>query len=58
MEGKKVWMISSGKAKSQRITTGFRTNSQVEVLYGLQAGDTIMITGLMQVREGVIVRGE
>lgn len=58
MEGKKVWLISNGKAKSQVITTGFRSNEQVEVLTGLQPGDTIMITGLMHVREGVGVKGE
>jgi membrane fusion protein (multidrug efflux system) len=58
MEGKKVWVISNGKAFSQTITTGFRSNNQVEVVSGLQAGDTIMVTGLMQVREGASVRGE
>ena len=58
MDGKKVWVVSNGKAKSQTITTGFRTNNQVEVLTGLQVGDTIMVTGLMQVREGVAVSGE
>jgi len=58
MEGKKVWVLSNGKAVSRSITTGFRSNNQVEVLTGLQTGDTIMVTGLMQVREGVPVRGE
>ncbi|MDR0206776.1 MAG: efflux RND transporter periplasmic adaptor subunit [Bacteroidales bacterium] len=58
MDGKKVWRVLDGKAQSQPITTGFRSNNQVEVLVGLQSGDTIMVTGLMQVREGVAVRGE
>ena len=58
MEGKKVWAISGGKAFSQRIVTGFRSNNQIEVVTGLQTGDTIMISGLMQVREGVSVRWE
>jgi membrane fusion protein (multidrug efflux system) len=58
MESKKVWVVSNGKAQSQTITTGFRSSNQVEVLSGLQKGDTIMITGLMQVREGVVVKGE
>ncbi|MCL2168108.1 MAG: efflux RND transporter periplasmic adaptor subunit [Lentimicrobiaceae bacterium] len=58
MEGKKVWIISNGQAWSQAITTGFRSNNQVEVITGLQAGDTIMVTGLMQVREGANVRNE
>ncbi|MDR2971331.1 MAG: efflux RND transporter periplasmic adaptor subunit [Bacteroidales bacterium] len=58
MEGKKVWMVSNGKTFSQPIVTGFRSNNKVEVITGLQAGDTIMISGLMQVREGASVRGE
>jgi membrane fusion protein (multidrug efflux system) len=55
MEGKKVWIVSNGKALSKPITTGFRSNNQVEVVTGLQIGDTIMVTGLMQVREGIAV---
>jgi membrane fusion protein (multidrug efflux system) len=58
MNGKKVWMVVGGKAKSQTVTTGYRTKNQVEVLSGLQMNDTIMITGLMQVREGITVKGE
>ena len=58
MQGKKVWVVSNGKAFSQPIVTGFRSNNQVEVVTGLETGDTIMVTGLMQVREGVSVRGE
>ena len=58
MENKKVWGVSDGKAFSQSIVTGFRNNNQVEVITGLQAGDTIMISGLMQVREGARVQGE
>ena len=58
MQGKKVWALPNGKAFSQPIVTGFRSNNQVEVVTGLETGDTIMVTGLMQVREGVSVRGE
>ena len=58
MENKKVWVVSGGKAFSQSIVTGFRNNNQVEVVTGLQIGDTIMISGLMQVREGANVREE
>ncbi|MCL2245877.1 MAG: efflux RND transporter periplasmic adaptor subunit, partial [Lentimicrobiaceae bacterium] len=35
MEGKKVWLISEGKAHSRSIVTGFRSNNQVEVVTGL-----------------------
>ena len=58
MDGKKVWVISDGKAQSRQVTTGFRSNNNIEILSGLEVGDTVMITGLMQVREGSAVRGE
>ena len=58
MDGKKVWVISDGKAQSKAVTTGFRSNNNIEVLSGLEVGDSVMITGLMQVREGTAVRGE
>ena len=58
MDGKKVWLISNGKATSQSVTTGFRSNNEVEVLSGLQIGDTIMVTGLMHTREGIAVKSE
>jgi len=58
MEGKKVWLLSNGKAYSRPIITGFRSNNEVEVITGLHTGDTIMVTGLMQVREGISVREE
>jgi len=58
MDGKKVWVLSNGKAHSRPIITGFRSNNQVEVISGLQTGDTIMVTGLMQVREGAAVQEE
>ena len=58
MDGKKVWVVSDGKAQSRPITTGFRSNNNIEILSGLEVGDTVMVTGLMQVREGSAVRGE
>jgi membrane fusion protein (multidrug efflux system) len=51
MDGTKVWLIKDGKAKSKVITTDYRSGDEVEVTSGLKIGDTIMITGLMQVRE-------
>jgi membrane fusion protein (multidrug efflux system) len=58
MDGKKVWLVSDGKAQSQSVTTGFRSNNNIEILSGLEIGDSVMITGLMQVREGIAVKAE
>ena len=40
---------------SRPITTGLRTESAVEVLSGLQPGDTVITTGLLQLRDSVRV---
>jgi membrane fusion protein (multidrug efflux system) len=58
MDGKKVWTIVDGKAQSRSVTTGFRSNNDIEILSGLEVGDSVMITGLMQVREGSAVQAE
>jgi membrane fusion protein (multidrug efflux system) len=58
MDGKKVWIVSNGAAKSKPVVTGFRTNNNVEILSGLEIGDTVMITGLMQVKEGSMIKSE
>jgi len=58
MGGKKVWVVSDGKAQSRTVATGFRSNNNIEILSGLQTGDTVMITGLMQVRDGSSVKIE
>ena len=58
MDGKKVWIVSEGKAQSRPVTTGFRSNNNIEILSGLEVGDSVMITGLMQVREGSNIKAE
>ncbi|MCL2131969.1 MAG: efflux RND transporter periplasmic adaptor subunit [Lentimicrobiaceae bacterium] len=58
MDGKKVWVLSDGKAQSRTVTTGFRSNNDIEILSGLEIGDSVMVTGLMQVREGSAVKAE
>ena len=58
MEGKKVWMLRNGKAHSTVIETGQRTENKIEVISGLSVGDTILVTGLMQVKEGAAVKPE
>lgn len=53
---KKVAVVQKGKAKMVTVTLGARTADQVEILQGLQAGDTILTTGLMQVKDGAAVQ--
>lgn len=45
-----VYLYKAGKAQPAEILTGLRTESHVQVLSGLSAGDTLITTGVMQLR--------
>ena len=48
-------MIKDGKATSQRVMTGIRSANTVQLTSGAQVGDSVLITGLLAVREGMPV---
>jgi membrane fusion protein (multidrug efflux system) len=48
----KVFIYKGGKAESVIITKGIRNESLVQVVQGLEVGDTVITTGTMQLREG------
>jgi len=52
MEGPKVFISKNGKAMPVVVTTGIRTDSELEIIDGLQPGDTLITTGLLQIRPG------
>lgn len=52
VKGKKVIVSRGGKAEFVQVTTGQRDAEKVQILSGLNAGDTIAITGLLSVRPG------
>jgi membrane fusion protein (multidrug efflux system) len=56
MNEKKIWVSKNGRAFLIPIVTGTRTASMIEVLSGISAGDTVLTTGLMQLRDNMPVR--
>lgn len=56
MEGKRMWIVKNGKAVSVRVETESRDEKNVEVISGISVGDTILTGGLMQLREGMVVK--
>lgn len=56
VKGHSVWLLKNGKAKSVEIQSGTRSVDMMEVLSGIQEGDTVIITGLMQLRDGIAVK--
>jgi membrane fusion protein (multidrug efflux system) len=53
MEGEKVYIYKRGKAQSVKIITGLRTESNIQITDGLKFGDTLLITGIMQLRQNL-----
>ncbi|MHB1921574.1 MAG: efflux RND transporter periplasmic adaptor subunit [Chitinophagaceae bacterium] len=53
---KSVILIQNRHLNFVHVETGSRNADQVEITNGLQAGDTIAITGMMQARPGVKVK--
>jgi membrane fusion protein (multidrug efflux system) len=52
---KKIAVVNNGKAELLIVELGTRTSDKVEVVKGLEAGDTVIVTGLMQVKPGMEV---
>ncbi|MDH8702092.1 membrane fusion protein (multidrug efflux system) [Dysgonomonadaceae bacterium PH5-43] len=50
-----VYIYSNGKAKLVEVTKGLRTEANIQVLSGIQIGDTIITSGVMQLRDGLSV---
>ena len=55
LQGQKIFVAKNGKAQSQPIKTGVRTQSAVQVTEGLNAQDTVILTGLMSLQDGADV---
>ena len=51
----KVFLYKGGKAIPQEISKGLRTDAMVQVLSGLNVGDTVITSGTMQLRTGMMV---
>ena len=52
LNGEKVYLCVNGKAKSVPIKTGIRTEKSVQIVEGLAANDTLIVTGLLQLANG------
>lgn len=54
--GKKIFVSINGKAKEIMVETGARTDKDVLVLTGLKAGDTVLTTGVMTLKDDAPVK--
>jgi membrane fusion protein (multidrug efflux system) len=56
LKGKQVFVVRSGKADTVSVVTGTRNDVLVPILSGLQAGDSVITTGILQLRPGSDVK--
>lgn len=55
MNEKRIWLLHGSKAVLAPIVAGSRNDRNIEVLSGINPGDTVIISGLMQLRPGMAV---
>lgn len=53
LSGYSVFRLNNGKSTQTPVTIGVRTSNSVQVTAGLSKGDTVMITNLLRVKEGL-----
>ena len=56
IKGEKVFVSRNGKAVTVYVTTGIRTENEVQVVEGINPMDTVIISGLLQLRDQMSVK--
>jgi membrane fusion protein (multidrug efflux system) len=56
LKGHSVFVLANGTAESRSVDIGIRTDERVEILTGLQPGDTVITSALLQLKTGTPVR--
>ena len=51
----KLYLYRSGKAQPVTVNTGIRTDKAIQITNGLNQGDTVIISGTLQLRMGLPV---
>lgn len=56
MDGNLVYVYRSGKAQPVAVQTGIRTETEIQITSGLAVGDTLITSGILQLRTGLPVQ--
>ncbi|NJN26433.1 MAG: efflux RND transporter periplasmic adaptor subunit [Cyclobacteriaceae bacterium] len=51
----KIFTYKNGLASQQKVSIGLRTEKDVQITKGITPGDTVITTGILQIREGMPV---
>jgi membrane fusion protein, multidrug efflux system len=53
--GQKVFVLKNGKSAFSRVETGIRTDTKIQITKGLTTGDTVLTSGIMQLKPDATV---
>lgn len=56
LKGKKVYVMKDGKATEVMVETGLRTDQSIQVIKGLNAGDSLIVSGIMAIKKDAPVK--
>ncbi len=51
IDGQKVMICRNGKVASQKVVTGIRNEQMIQIINGLQEGDTVFVSGLLVMKD-------
>lgn len=55
LSGHRIYKYENGKAKELNVEIGIRTSTEVEIVSGLTMQDTVLVSGLLQIKDGSAV---
>jgi membrane fusion protein (multidrug efflux system) len=56
LKGKKVFLVKNGRAQEAMVTTGLRTDKKIQVIDGLQPGDSLITSGIIAIKPNTAVK--
>jgi membrane fusion protein (multidrug efflux system) len=56
IDGTLVYVYRNGKAQPVSVQTGIRTETEIQITSGLAVGDTLITSGILQLRTGLPVQ--
>jgi membrane fusion protein, multidrug efflux system len=56
LKGQQVFVVRNGVAKAAAVDVGVRTDAKIQITNGVEVGDTVIITGLMGMKENVKIK--
>jgi membrane fusion protein (multidrug efflux system) len=56
LKGKKVYVVKNGKAQEAMVVTGLRTDKKIQIIDGLQLGDSLITSGIIALKANAPVK--